>query len=108
MKCIRQKVKTAKEEKRVLMKSQNDKLNEYREEMNEMLIDKLSKVRNNIIHEKYFVVSVEADDIVAAKASFSGEYLREGLPRPGLGEDVAVSPDRIDIKRCNRPNCSYI
>ena len=23
----------------------------------------------------------------------AGEYLREGLPRPGLGEDVAVSPD---------------
>ena len=23
----------------------------------------------------------------------AGEHLREGLPRPGLGEDVAVSPD---------------
>ena len=44
-------IKPAELEKKVLMKSQNDKLNEYREEMNEMLIDKLSKVRNNIIHE---------------------------------------------------------
>ena len=52
------------------MKTQNDKLNEYREEMNEMLIDKMAKASNNIIHEKYFVLSVEADDIVTAKATF--------------------------------------
>ena len=51
-------IKPAELEKKVLMKSQNDKLNEYREEMNEMLIDKLSKVRNNIIHEKYFIVQL--------------------------------------------------
>lgn len=63
-------IKPAELESKVLMKTQNDKLNEYREEMNEMLIDKMAKASNNIIHEKYFVLSVEADDIVAAKATF--------------------------------------
>ena len=64
-------IKPAELEAKVLMQTRNDKLNEYREEMNEMLIDKMAQARNNIIHEKYFVVSVEADDVVAAKASFS-------------------------------------
>lgn len=63
-------IKPAELESKVLMKTQNDKLNEYREEMNEMLIDKMAKASNNIIHEKYFVLSVEADDIVTAKATF--------------------------------------
>ena len=64
-------IKPAELEAKVLMQTRNDKLNEYREEMNEMLIDKMAQARNNIVHEKYFVVSVEADDVVAAKASFS-------------------------------------
>ena len=63
-------IKPAELESKVLMKTQNDKLNEYREEMNEMLIDKMAKASNTIIHEKYFVLSVEADDIVTAKATF--------------------------------------
>lgn len=63
-------IKPAELESKVLMKTQNDKLNEYREEMNEMLIDKMAKASNNIIHEKYFVLSVETDDIVTAKATF--------------------------------------
>lgn len=63
-------IKPAELESKVLMKTQNDKLNEYREEMNEMLIDKMAKASNNIIHEKYFVLSVEADNIVTAKATF--------------------------------------
>ena len=63
-------IKPAELESKVLMKTQNDKLNEYREEMNEMLIDKMAKASNNIIHEKYFVLSVEAGDIVTAKATF--------------------------------------
>ena len=86
-------IKPAELEKKVLMKSQNDKLNEYREEMNEMLIDKLSKVRNNIIHEKYIIVSVEADDIVAAKASFSrlDDEISKGFKRVTQIEAQPVS-----------------
>ncbi len=53
------------------MPMKNDRLNEYREEMNDMLIDKMAKARNNIIHEKYFIATIEADDIVAAKNIFT-------------------------------------
>lgn len=63
-------VKPSELEEKVLMENKNDKLNEYREEMNEMLIDKMSKAKNNIIHEKYFIATVEADDIAAAKGRF--------------------------------------
>lgn len=56
---------------KVLMQMRNDKLNEYREEMNEMLIDKMAKARNNLIHEKYFILSVNADDITSAKSHFA-------------------------------------
>ena len=58
-------------EQNVLIGMKNDSLNEYREEMNNMLIDKMAAARNNIVHEKFLVISVEADDIEAAKNTFS-------------------------------------
>ena len=64
-------IKPAELEREILMKARNDKLNEYREEMNSMLIDKMAKARNNIIHEKYFVITVEAENLMKAKANFS-------------------------------------
>lgn len=64
-------IKPSEMENKILIKTRNDKLNEYREEMNEMLIDKMAMARNNIIHEKYFVVSVEANGIVEAKSAFA-------------------------------------
>lgn len=63
-------IKPAELERKVLMQSRNDKLNEYRQEMNEMLIDKMAKSKNNLIHEKYFILTVEAEDIVEAKGKF--------------------------------------
>ena len=58
-------------EQNVLINMKNDSLNEYREEMNNMLIDKMAAARNNIVHEKYIIISVEADDIESAKNTFS-------------------------------------
>ena len=58
-------------EQNVLISMKNDSLNEYREEMNNMLIDKMAAARNNIVHEKYIIISVEADDIESAKNTFS-------------------------------------
>lgn len=86
-------IKSAELERKILMPMQNDKLNEYREEMNEMLIDKMSQARNNIIHEKYFVVSVEAEDIVAAKGSFAriDEEIEKGFKRVA-GEKTSIPP----------------
>ena len=67
---LKKTIKPAELERKVLMQSRNDKLNEYRQEMNEMLIDKMAKSKNNLIHEKYFILTVEAEDIVEAKGKF--------------------------------------
>lgn len=80
-------------ERKVLIPMKNDRLNEYREEMNEMLIDKMSKARNNIIHEKYFIATVEADDITSAKNTFSrlDDEIERGFQRVA-GEKANAAP----------------
>ena len=77
-------------EQNVLIGMKNDSLNEYREEMNNMLIDKMAVARNNIIHNKYLVVYIEADDIEAAKNTFSrlDSSISSGLKKL-IGTDVA-------------------
>lgn len=86
-------IKHAELERKVLIPMKNDRLNEYREEMNEMLIDKMSKARNNIIHEKYFIATVEADDITSAKNTFSrlDDEIERGFQRVA-GEKANAAP----------------
>lgn len=58
-------------EDKVLIKMQNDELNEYRDEYNEMLIEKMKEGNNNLTREKYIVATIMADDIELAMAKFS-------------------------------------
>ena len=90
-------IKPAELEAKVLMQTRNDRLNEYREEMNEMLIDKMAKAKNNIIHEKYFVVSVEAEDVSAAKASFNriDTEIKDGFNKIAGNRDMENEKDMI-------------
>lgn len=88
-------IKHAELERKVLMPMKNDRLNEYREEMNEMLIDKMTQSRNNLIHEKYFIVSVEADDIIEAKGKF--ERLDAEVEK-GLGKVTEAKDKREKAK----------
>lgn len=93
-------IKPAEFEAKVLMKSQNDKLNEYREEMNEMLIDKMTKAKNNIIHEKYFVITLEAEDITTAKGNFKriDEEISKGFERvTGTRSEPVPLVDRLAV-----------
>ena len=55
----------------VLMKYQGDGLDEYREEQNAILLQKITEGKNNIIREKYLTVSIEAENIEAAQAKYS-------------------------------------
>lgn len=55
----------------VLMKYRGDGLDEYREEQNAMLLQKITEGKNNIIREKYLTISVEAENIDAAQNVFS-------------------------------------
>lgn len=61
---------TSEFEQLVLIQPRQDGLNEYREEINDMLISKMASARNNIVHEKYVVISLEADDIEDANSKF--------------------------------------
>lgn len=76
-------IKNAELEQKILIPMANDRLNEYRDEMNEMLIDKMSVARNNIIHERYFAISVTASDISDAKNVFAriDTELEKGIQR---------------------------
>ena len=76
-------------EQNVLIGMKNDSLNEYREEMNNMLIDKMAVARNNIVHNKCLAVYIEADDIEAAKNTFSrlDSSIASGLKKL-IGTDV--------------------
>jgi len=56
---------------KILLKSQNDNLNDYREEYNTMLLDKLKEGKNNITKEKYIIITIKATDLDTAFAKFS-------------------------------------
>ena len=58
-------------QRKVLLKPQNDSLNDYREEYNQMLLDKMQEGRNNITREKYITLSIEAPSIEEAVSQFA-------------------------------------
>lgn len=56
---------------KILIPFMRDNLNEYREEYNNMLIDKMKEGRNNITKEKYITLSIQADSIDDAFTKFA-------------------------------------
>lgn len=58
-------------EAQTLLKAQYDKFDPLREEYNEMLLQKMSEGRNNMLKEKCLVVAVEADSLEDAKRVFA-------------------------------------
>lgn len=57
--------------KQAFLKMKNDNLDKYRVEMNDILEDKMSNGRNNIVHDKFLTVSLEANDFEDAVRQFS-------------------------------------
>ena len=55
----------------VLIKYKHDKLDTYRQEYNEILLNHMQEGRNNLMHEKYITISIEADNIEAAINTFT-------------------------------------
>ena len=55
----------------VLMPYKHDSLDTYREESNSILISHMNEGRNNLMREKYFSISLEADNIDVATAQFA-------------------------------------
>lgn len=58
-------------QKEVLLDMQQDKLNEYREEYNEMLISKMTGAKNNLEIAKILTVSLFAENIIEAIEKFA-------------------------------------
>ncbi len=54
----------------ILLQPAKDTLNHYRDEFNDILINKMQEGKNNLVKEKYYSVSVEAPDIEEAARMF--------------------------------------
>ena len=57
-------------EKTIMLPMEKDELNQYREEYNKMLLDKMAGA-NGIIQEKYITISIEKKSIEEARSYFS-------------------------------------
>ena len=57
--------------KNISFMPQNDDLNEFRRDMNDILLEKMREGRNNITQEKILVVSITADTLEAAKKEYT-------------------------------------
>lgn len=55
----------------VLIKPKNDNLNEYRDEYNQILRDKMTEGRNDIVSSIYLAVSIQAETIEQATNTFN-------------------------------------
>ena len=54
-----------------LLKEREDEFNPLRQDMNKVLLSKISEGQSNIVQEKYLVVTVKADNIELANGTFS-------------------------------------
>ena len=55
---------------RILLKPKGDQMNEYRDDYNSVLIDKMNEGRNNLTKDKYYTVTVDAASIEEADTAF--------------------------------------
>lgn len=56
--------------RKILMSMKDDDMNRYREEYNNMLIEKMSGAKNNLKTERILTISIEANDIKEASKKF--------------------------------------
>lgn len=57
--------------KKVYLEMQNDDINEYRDEYNNMLLQKMSASKNNLKTETYLTITIDAENIFIANDKFS-------------------------------------
>lgn len=88
---------------KMLMKPKSDGRNEFREELNTILMDKMNEGRNNLKKEKYFTITVETTSIETAAQIFKridsevsdkvGRITKKGTAPMTLEERLAVLYD---------------
>lgn len=86
--------------KKVLIKPQQDNLNDLREEYNTMLLNKMSEGRNNMIREKYITLSIEAPNIEEAVSKFAhlDSELNEAIKKiTHVNSNPLTSVERLSV-----------
>ncbi len=84
---------------RILLKPQDDGYDEYREEYNEMLLDKMQQGQNGLTTKKYITVTVTAVDLQIAQQKFLTNelYMRSCFQRIGSELKPLKANSRIRI-----------
>ena len=83
-------VKQEEIQKNILLPMAGDSLDEYREEINDILISKISEGRNNLKREKYLTVAIEAENIESANLTFQR-----------LDSEIPTTIKLINQEECN-------
>ena len=83
----------------ILLKPQGDGFDVYREEYNNMLLDKMQQGQNGITTKKYITITVTAADLSIAKQTFLARELsmRSNLQRVGCDITALKANERIRI-----------
>ncbi len=93
-------ISSAEFEQQILLPLRNDSFNEYREELNDNLITKMSEARNNIMHTKYLIATIRADDIESAKNNFvriDADVAKNGQRLTGMEFKALTSIEWLDV-----------
>lgn len=98
-------------EQSILLNMKNDRLDEYREEYNEMLLSKITGTNNSIYQERYLTVSVHKKNIDEARTFFARvgtEILSHLSKLSSVGEELSAA-QRLqifqDFFRPDNTNC---
>lgn len=84
---------------KILLKPANDGFDEYREEYNEMLLDKMQQGQNGITTKKYFTVTVTAANLELAQQKIAANEiaLRTSFQKIGSTIEKLKANERIRI-----------
>lgn len=85
----------------IRFKLQRDGLNKYRQEMNGILLDKMTSGKNNLKQDKYLVVSIENDDLEQAMKELDGIGREITRTMQKVSRDVSVKQLGIENRLSN-------
>lgn len=80
-----------------LCKMERDNLNSYRQEINQLLKDKIKEGRNNLVSDKYLVIGGNYKSIEEAKFGYNriDEMVKNKMKEISSSQDVNVEPQTI-------------
>ena len=85
----------------IMLKYKHDNLDEYRQEYNEMLRKQMAEGRNEITHDKYMTITVEAPSEDEARKSLNRleSEMQANLKKLGANSETVTVKKRMEILR---------